>query len=218
MIPCDCCATQMMRCFEADTPICNNPPTQVVLPTQSSIPTTTLVANPNNLTIWNPPLSQTADNNTSGGSASGFNTPGGQGQTAALGVIIDYTYTEDIDRVINIQLWNQGGGILNDNDGLRPPTQVTLFDNGGTPIFGPVGLNAGNGGAIFNTAVSGLPGLNGVRRMRLTNIAATSAGGARPLWRNIALQLAYRSVLTWNCPPATVTATIADSYDTCKNF
>lgn len=203
MIPCGCCSTQLVRCFIQNTePVCSDVPALVADPVTSPVPTTTLVQNPGGPGIANPPLSRTADNNTAGASYSGFGND-------APNAIIDYTYAVIQDRVVNIRLWNNGGSILNDADGLGAAVMVTLFDDIGTAIFGPTALTAGNGGAIFVTPVSALPGLNGVRRMRLTNIVGIPGGSnPGPLWRNINLQLAYHAVMTWDCPPVAITAEI----------
>jgi hypothetical protein len=207
MIPCDCCPTQMMRCFVQSTePICSDPPALVADPVTSPVPTTVLVANPDGRAIANPPLSRTADGNTAGGSYSGFSTPGGS-TTGAQNIVIDYVYPVVQDRVTNIRLWNQGGSILSDNDGLSPLTVVELYDITDTLIF-TSNLNAGNGGAIFSTVVSAFPGLDGVAKLRLRNLGKISTSGASPLWRNIDLQLAYHAVMTWDCPPVQVAADV----------
>lgn len=202
-IPCNCCSTNLTRCFQQQVPvICNDPPVLVAQSQQSPIPATTLVQGQAGVGIANPPLSSTADNNTAGASFSGFNGD-------APNAIIDYTYGVIQDRVLAIRLWNNGGAVLTDADGLGPTTIVELFDNLGVSIFGPTNLVAGNGGAIFSTNVAGLPGLNGVRRMRLTNVVGIPGGSnPGPLWRNISLFEAYLATITWDCPPNQVVATV----------
>lgn len=206
-IPCNCCSLNLTKCklpiFAATCPL---PATQVTQPVTSPIPNTQLIANPQNLAISNPPLSRTADGNNAGGSFSGF-TSGNNTVTFPQNIIVDYVYATIQDRVLNIRLWNNGGGVLTDQDGLSNATIAELYDNSGTLIFAG-NLAAGNGGGVFVTNVSAFPGLDGVKRLRLRNLRRQVASTVSPIWRDINLQLAYESTITWTCGDLVVTALV----------
>lgn len=209
-VPCRCCPTSLSRCWAPANPLtCPGSPTITADPALSPVPQTVLVANPAGLPINSPPLSRTADGDPAGGSYSGFNTPAPV--DAAQGVIIDYVLPAPLDRVMRARLWNNGGGILTDNDGLGPGTIVELFDPlDNLLVSGP--LNALNGGGPTDTVLAGAP-YGAVAKYRLRNLMKLNVGTVKPLWRDIRLVQAYHAVATWTCPPITITADILSTTD-----
>lgn len=96
----------------------------------------------------------------------------------AQNVIFDLIYTRPRDRVMQIRVHSQGGNDLTDGDGIAS-CDVQLFDVNNvalTPVFTAAG---GNGGAPVVTNVPGAP-VNGVAKMRVTNIICLFAGANVP--------------------------------------
>ncbi len=111
MIPCNCCPLGLTRCSFTYTD-CTPAPVLLAQSTTSPVPNQTLVtANPNGIGTIN--LAATADGNTAGGSYGGFNSNAGN----ATNVIMEYRWNVAVDRAVQIRLWNNGGGNLNDGDG-----------------------------------------------------------------------------------------------------
>lgn len=203
MIPCNCCPLGLTRCSYTYTD-CEPDTVLVSQSTTSPVPNQTLVtANPNGIGTIN--LAATADGNTAGGSYGGFNTNAGN----ATNLIMEYRWNVAVDRAVQIRLWNNGGGNLNDGDGIGTAL-VTLLDGAGAQLW-QGNLVAGNGGAIFTTELNGVSianQINGIRRMRLQNITNLAGGAPDILWRNINLRLTYLATLTFVCGPNTITATV----------
>ena len=106
--------------------------------------TVALVANPQPWTV-------TGLANTINGTAAG--TVFGRifsGRADAAGVVIDYGFTTPKQAVTALLLDNNGGGDLNDNDGIGTAA-VQVFDSNGAVLFSGQ-LVAGNGGSTFRTS------------------------------------------------------------------
>lgn len=116
------------------------------------------------------------------GEACGYNSPGGSAASTTLRVT--YTLTLPHNRVRGLRLWNQGGGILNDADGLGPFTAE--FYSGATLLhtFNTHGANGGGGQTLM------FPGglsLDGVDRVVLRDLGKLSTSGVAPLWQELQL-------------------------------
>ncbi len=225
-IPCDCCPTTITRCRRVD-PTCNSAPAIVPGLVTSPVPNQALVTdNPNGYGIVN--IAATADGNNSGGSYGGINS----GLGNATGVIVEYRWSNAVNKVVQIRLWNNAGGSVNDEDGIGTAV-ATLLDADGN-ILWQGALVAGNGGAIFTTNLNGTANeINGVRVLRLSNITnlgthkhtwqhhpdrwsavgrrrcfggLTNGSEAAPniLWRDINFRLRYSAIITWACPLGTI--------------
>jgi uncharacterized repeat protein (TIGR01451 family) len=134
----------------------------------------TVVANPDGWTIQ--ALDRTIDGSLSGSQP----WPGiFSGPSDATGVVIDYGFAEPKFQVTLLRLYNQAGGILTDQDGIGTAT-VDVFDPDDNLLFSGA-LNAGNGGAPFDT-VFPTP-LDNVSRVRLSDITIQVARSNAPLWR-----------------------------------
>jgi hypothetical protein len=136
-----------------------------------------VVANPDGWTIL--ALERTID-----GDLTAVNQPWPgiySGPSDATGVVIDYAFTEPKHQVILLRLYNQAGGILNDQDGIGTAT-VEVFDSSDNLLFSGA-LNAGNGAAPFDT-VFPAP-LDNVSRVRLSAITIQVARSNAPLWREL---------------------------------
>lgn len=197
-IPCDCCPTTITRCRRVD-PTCNSAPTIVPGLVTSPVPNQALVTdNPNGYGIQN--IAATADGNNSGGSYGGINS----GLGNATGVIVEYRWSNAVNKVVQIRLWNNAGGSVNDEDGIGTAV-ATLLDADGN-ILWQGALVAGNGGAIFTANLNGTANeINGVRVLRLSNITNLGTQAApNILWRDINFRLRYSAIITWACPLGTI--------------
>ncbi len=107
-------------------------------------------------------------------------------------------------------IWNNGGGVLNDFDGIGTAT-VTLRDINSNILF--VGTIVGpNGGGIGVLNV--LPEVNGVKYIFLSNITNLACGAAPDiLWRHIQVEAASLVDFEWTCGAFNLTAQF-DSPDT----
>lgn len=104
------------------------------------------------------------------------------GPSSPTGVVIDYAFNEPQYQVTRLRLYNQAGGILTDADGIGTAT-LELLDPDGTVLF-TGSLNAGNGGAPFDTALP--TPVDNVATVRLSDITVQNpgaGGAAKPLWR-----------------------------------
>lgn len=96
----------------------------------------------------------------------------GDADTDATGLVLDYTYTTPIAAITSVRFWNNGGAVLNDQDGAAS-IDIEIFNSLNVSIFGPTTLLAGDGAAPFILDV-GL--LQDVARVQVTNITATPGG------------------------------------------
>lgn len=136
-IPCNCCPTEITRC-RYDYIACTAAPTIVQGSTTSPVPNqSVVVANPNGFGIQN--IAATADGNTAGGSYGGITT----GLGNAINVVIEYRWTTAVDRAVQIRLWNNGGGNVNDFDGIG--TALATILDGNANVLWQGNLVAGNG-------------------------------------------------------------------------
>ena len=119
-----------------------------------------------------------------------------------VGTVFDLIYTVPRDRVMQVRIFNNGGNILNDGDGISPP-RVQLFDINNNPLTPQFMANAANGGGPDITAVPGAP-VNGVAYMRF-EIINQWLGGSQPggLVREVDMmqQGLEPAALAW-CPDA----------------
>lgn len=131
---------------------------------------------------WTPiSLNLTIDGITNTATLSGYNSPAG----AAIAPNVEVTYTvTPTNGVRGLFLWNQGGGNLNDADGLG--SFVADFYSGATLLtsFNATGIN---GGARQSLLFPGNLILDGVDRVVLRNLGKQLASGAAPLWRELQL-------------------------------
>lgn len=136
----------------------------------------TVTANPNTFTISG--LANTID----GGFAGVVFGRIFSGAGDATGVVIDYTYTAPTSGITALRLHNNGGGILSDRDGIGTAL-VEVFDPVDTLLFSG-NLNAGNGGAPFDTVLPGT--LANVARVRISTITNLTGNPAPDIiWREL---------------------------------
>lgn len=135
---------------------------------------------------WSAPgsLNLTIDGITNSPAISGYNVPGNP--PPAPTPTVEYTLTTPRSMVRGVRLWNQGGGDLNDADGLGPTTVVTLLDAANAVLFSG-NLNAGNGGPPFTTLLPSGGIANGVKTVRLSSLGKLTSSGVAPLWREFQL-------------------------------
>jgi hypothetical protein len=127
-------------------------------------------------------LPATIDGVTATAALSGYNSPGGTNPTPTPEVT--YTLAVPHDRVRGLRLWNQGGGNLNDADGLG--AFVADFYAGATLLATLPCVGVNGGGAQTFTFGSGVE-LPGVDRVVLRDLAKQQAGTVAPLWRELQL-------------------------------
>jgi hypothetical protein len=98
---------------------------------------------------------------------------------------VDLSFAVPHNRVRGIREWNQGGADLSDLDGFAS-WDVEFF--AGATSLATVNQMMGNGGAPFTTLLPGTQELNGVTRVRLSNMRKLNAGAtAAPLVREVQL-------------------------------
>lgn len=177
-VPCDCCpAGDVTRCGLSEQLFDGGP--------------AVLVANPGNLTVL--PLDRWSNGDISGGPFTGFNSPGVQ-LTAATSPVIDLPFATPQNRVRGLREWNQGGSDLSDADGFAS-WDFEFFAGATTLATG--NMTMGNGGAPFSFLLPGGQELNGVTRVRLSNMRKLNPGsGVSPLVREVR---ALRVSPVWPC-------------------
>lgn len=110
---------------------------------------------------------------------SGYGSPAGVAPTPTPEV----TYTLGaLNAVVGLRLWNQGGGNLNDADGLGAFTADFYAGAALLYSFATAGVN---GGAAQTLLLPGGILLNAVDRVVLRSLAKLVAGTAAPLWREL---------------------------------
>jgi hypothetical protein len=169
-VPCDCCA------FDTGLIQCGLSPQRFDAVAQT-VP---------GAAGWSAPISLdlTIDGIINSVVLSGYNVAGNP--PPAPTPTVEYTMTTARNLVRGVRLWNQGGGVLTDSDGLGPTTVVTLLDAANTVLF-TGNLNAANGGAPFTTLIPGGGVANGVTTVRLSSLGKLSPSGVAPLWREFQL-------------------------------
>lgn len=163
-IPCDCCPTGAPRCALVGVQF-------------TGVAQTTAQAG------WTPAsLNLTIDGITATGALSGYNSPAGIAPTPTPQVT--YTHTTPQGRVRGLRLWNQGGGVLNDADGLG--TFTADFYAGAT-LLTTLATSGANGGTAQSLLLPGTTELNGVDRVVIRDLGKLVAGTVAPLWRELQL-------------------------------
>ncbi|MGH8547840.1 MAG: VPLPA-CTERM sorting domain-containing protein [Methylococcales bacterium] len=136
----------------------------------------TLNANPNGFTITG--LPNTINGSTAGADFVRIFTS----QASATGVVIDYDFAAPENQLTRLSLYNNGGGILTDFDGIGSAL-VEVFDSSSTLLFSGA-LNAGNGAAPFDTVFPAV--LDNVAKVRLSQITNLPGGSAPDIiWREL---------------------------------
>lgn len=132
---------------------------------------------------WTPgSLPLTIDGVTATGALSGYNSPGGNTPSTTLEVT--YTHSAPQSRVRGLRLWNQGGGNLNDADGLGA---FTADFYAGATLLATLNTTGANGGAAQTLLLPGTTELAGVDRVVLRNLAKLTTSPVAPLWRELQL-------------------------------
>ncbi len=163
-LPCDCCPTGAPRCALVGVQFTGVAQTVA----QSGWPPVSL------------PL--TIDGITATTILSGYNSPAGIAPTPTPQVT--YTHTTPQNRVRGLRLWNQGGGVLTDFDGLGP---FNADFYAGVTLLTTLATSGANGGAAQSLLLPGLTELNGVDRVVIRNLGKLSTGTVAPLWRELQL-------------------------------
>ena len=127
-------------------------------------------------------LARWSDGDTSGGGYTGFGSPPVQ-FTAATSPIVDLSFATPQDRIRGLREWNQGGSDLGDLDGFSSWTFE--FFAGATSLTTGT-MTMGNGGAPFSFLLPGNQELDGVTRVRLSDMRKLNPGAtAAPLVRDV---------------------------------
>lgn len=174
-LPCDCCATGPPRCALVAV-LFDGAKTLVF----QGGPGITGSNTPAGINAW-------SDGNTAGGAYTGFNSPPVQ-FTAVTSPIVDLSFAAPQNRVRGLREWNQGGADLSDLDGFAS-WDFEFFAGAVSLTTG--NMLMGNGGAPFTHLLPGGQELNGVTRVRLSNMRKLNPGaGVAPLVREVqALQV-----------------------------
>ncbi len=169
-VPCDCCPTGPPRCALVS----------VVLDGTHTLvfqggPGVSGSSTPLGLLRW-------SDGDTFGPNFTGFNSPPAQ-LTAVTSPIVDLEFLVPQNRVRGLREWNQGGGDLNDADGFSS-WDFEFF--AGVTSLATGNMLMGNGGAPFSFLLPGNQELNGVTRVRLSNMRKVNPGATiSPLTREV---------------------------------
>jgi hypothetical protein len=132
-------------------------------------------SSPAQLAMW-------SDGDVAGPNFTGFNSPGVQ-LTAATSPIVDLEFATPQNRVRGLREWNQGGGDLSDADGFAS-WDFEFFAGATSLATGNMAM--GNGGAPFSFLLPGGQELNGVTRVRLSNMRKLNPGATvSPLTREV---------------------------------
>lgn len=180
VIPCDCCPSV--------PPACAN-----VAVLFSGVSETVSQAG------WVPVnLPGTIDGITATATLSGYNSP--SGTTASTTLRVTYTVSPPQQRVRGLRLWNQGGGDLNDSDGLG--TFTAEFYSGATLLASLITSGA-NGGSAQDLLLPPGTQLSNVDSVVLRNLGKLSGSTVSPLWRELQL-LEFQTVLPCRRPNGTL--------------
>ncbi len=169
-MPCDCCPSGEARC--AQTGIVFDGAHTLVF---QGGPGVTGSSTPPTIQAW-------SDGAVAGGFFTGFNSPPVQ-LTAVTSPIVDLSFASPQDRIRGLREWNQGGSDLNDADGFAS-WDYEFFAGVTSLLTG--NMLMGNGGAPFTHLFPGGQVLNGVTRVRLSNMRKVNPGaGVAPLVREV---------------------------------
>lgn len=174
--PCDCCPSGPPRCALSEV-VFDGTKTEVF---GGGPGITGSGTNPVLLARW-------SDWDVSGGNFTGYNSPPVQ-FTAVTSPIMDLSFAVPQNRVRGLREWNQGGGDLGDLDGFAS-WDYEFF--AGAVSLATGNMVMGNGGAPFTALLPGTQELNGVTRVRLSNMRKLNPGATvAPLVREVrALQV-----------------------------
>lgn len=165
-LPCNCCPAGEEQCATAEHLFDGGDPVLVSQGTATGVY----------------PLSRWSDGDVAGPNFTGFNSPGVQ-FTAATSPVVDLNFATPQNRVRGIREWNQGGSDLGDGDGFAS-WDMEFF--AGAASLGTYNMAMGNGGAPFTFLLPGGQELNGVTRVRLSNMRKLNPGsGVSPLVREV---------------------------------
>lgn len=175
-MPCDCCPSGPPRCVMAEV-VFDGAHTEVF---GGGPGVTGSGTNAVALARW-------SDWDTFGGNFTGYNSPPVQFD-ATTSPIMDLSFAQPQNRVRGLREWNQGGGDLNDLDGFAS-WDVEFFAGAVSLTTG--NMTMGNGGTPFSFLLPGGQELNGVTRVRLSNMRKLNPGATvAPLVREVrALQV-----------------------------
>jgi len=163
-VPCDCCPTGAHRCAPATARF------DTVAETASQAG-------------WNPTnLALTIDGVTNSAALSGYTTTLGNLPSTTLRVT--YGLSTQHNRVRGLRLWNQGGGILTDSDGLF---QFTADFYSGATLLASLPCTGGNGGAPFTFLLPAGGEVDGVDSVVLHTMNKQIGGTQAPFWRELQL-------------------------------
>lgn len=166
-VPCDCCPSGPARCAVTGI-VFDGAHTAVFSGGPGVVETGGAIA-------W-------SDGSVAGSLFTGYNTPAVQ-LTAVTSPIRDLEFISPQDRITGLREWNQGGGDLNDQDGFAS-WDYEFFAGATSLLTG--NMTMGNGGAPFTHTFPGGQVLNGVTRVRLSNMRKVNPGATvAPLVREV---------------------------------
>ncbi|RPJ37717.1 MAG: hypothetical protein EHM35_06160, partial [Planctomycetaceae bacterium] len=172
-IPCDCCPTGPPACALVGT-ILDGTRTEVFTGGPGVAPVGG-AGNPATLARW-------SDGDITGANFTGYTSPGVQ-LTAITSPIIEIEFTAPHNGVRGLREWNQGGGDLSDFDGFSS-WDFEFF--AGAVSLATGNMVMGNGGAPFTHLLPGGQTLNGVTKLRLSNMRKLNPGSTvSPLVREV---------------------------------
>lgn len=163
-VPCDCCPTGDPQCALVGVQF-------------TGVSETVAQAGWNQVSL---PL--TIDGIVNSAALSGYNSPAGVTPSTTLRV--EYVHSAPQNRVRGLRLWNQGGGDLNDADGLGT---FTAEFYAGITLLATLTCGAGNGSPPFTFLLPPGTELTGVTRVVLRNLGKQTGSTVAPLWREIQL-------------------------------
>lgn len=174
-VPCDCCPSGPPRCAQVEL-VFDGSHTLVFQGGPGIVGSSDAIG-----------LARWSDYDISGGNYTGFNSLAVQ-FTAATSPIVDLSFATPQNRIWGLREWNQGGGDLGDLDGFAS-WDVEFF--AGVTSLATGNMAMGNGGAPFTFVLPGGQELNGVTRVRLSNMRKLNPGSTvAPLVREVrALQV-----------------------------
>lgn len=174
-VPCNCCPTGPPRCGLVET-VFDGAHTEIF----TGGPGVTPVGGPGSAVG----LARWSDGDINGFNYTGYTTPGVQ-LNALTSPVIDLSVSVAHNRVRGLREWNQGGGDLGDLDGFASWTYEFFA---GAVLLATGAMTMGNGGAPFTALLPGGQELNGVTRVRLSDMRKLNPGSTvSPLVREVRL-------------------------------
>ncbi len=99
---------------------------------------------------------------------------------------VTYMYTNPLDFVKELKIYNNAGSILTDGGSVGTIENLKLYDAQGTVLYSQNNIVVPEGPA-GNPFVVSFPTLRNVKSFSLTNLTGTSGGGQETIWREIYL-------------------------------